>query len=118
MTAAALASNSMSGAYRAPLALMRAALAQAARISGARAIAGYEETLTELLEPVLESAARFAGDVLSPLNGVGDRSPSRLVAQRGFGAVPRAYWRSASARAPAAGSSVACTKVWLACSRP
>ncbi|HVS76352.1 MAG TPA: acyl-CoA dehydrogenase [Steroidobacteraceae bacterium] len=65
--------------YEAPLALMRAALAQAADASGARGIAGYEETLNGLAEPVLESAARFAREVLSPLNGVADRSPPRLA---------------------------------------
>ena len=95
---------------------MRAALAQAARISGARAIAGYEETLTELLEPVLESAARFAADVLSPLNGVGDRSPSRLVAQRvvtppgfaeAYGRFRQDGWASLGAPAEYGGQPVA-----------
>ncbi len=70
----------MSGRYQAPLTLMRAALAQAADASGARAVAGCQEILAEWAEPVLESAARFAGAVLSPLNIVGDRSPSRLTA--------------------------------------
>jgi acyl-CoA dehydrogenase len=57
---------------------MRLALAQAARLSGAHSLEGYEEIVSDLSGPVLENAARFAGDVLSPLNSVGDRSPSRL----------------------------------------
>jgi len=67
--------------YRAPLALVRLALNQAAEISGARALPGYDEVLRDLAEPILESASRFAGDVLSPLNPVGDRTPSRCEPQ-------------------------------------
>jgi 3-(methylsulfanyl)propanoyl-CoA dehydrogenase len=54
---------------------MRSGLAQAA---GGRALADDRELLTDSLDPVLESAARFAAEVLSPLNRVGDRSPPRL----------------------------------------
>jgi 3-(methylthio)propanoyl-CoA dehydrogenase len=67
----------MARPYQAPLALVRLALHQAAEVSGARSLAGYEEVLADLAEPILENASRFAGDVLSPLNPVGDRSPSR-----------------------------------------
>lgn len=63
--------------YQAPLPLVRLALNQAAEITGAHALPGYAEMLTDLAEPILESASRFAGDVLSPLNPVGDRTPSR-----------------------------------------
>jgi alkylation response protein AidB-like acyl-CoA dehydrogenase len=62
--------------YQAPLALVRLALNQAAEISGARALPGYDDVLTDLAAPILENASRFAGDVLSPLNPVGDRTPS------------------------------------------
>lgn len=72
----------MSSTYEAPLALMRLALAQAAQAAGARAIEGYDETLSELTDPILENASRFAGEVLSPINGVGDRSPSRREGER------------------------------------
>jgi alkylation response protein AidB-like acyl-CoA dehydrogenase len=67
----------MANPYQAPLALVRLALNQAAEITGARSLPGYDEVLTELAEPILENASRFAGDVLSPLNPVGDRTPSR-----------------------------------------
>ena len=71
----------MPNPYSAPLPLMRLALNQAAEHSGAAALSGYTEILTDLAGPVLENAARFAGEVLSPLNPVGDRTPSRREAQ-------------------------------------
>lgn len=70
----------MTNAYHAPLALIRLALNQAAEVAGARALPGYEEILADLAVPILESASRFAGDVLSPLNPIGDRNPSRREA--------------------------------------
>ena len=70
----------MSVHYRSPLALARLAIAQAVDAAGASAIDGYEETLDGVGGTVLESAARFAGEVLSPLNRIGDRSPARLEA--------------------------------------
>src|SRR6185437_11701681 len=51
----------MANPYQAPLALVRLALNQAAEISGARALPGYDEVLSELAEPILENASRFAG---------------------------------------------------------
>jgi alkylation response protein AidB-like acyl-CoA dehydrogenase len=66
----------MANRYQAPLALIHLALNQAATSTGARTLPGYEEVLSDLAGPVLENAARFAGDVLSPLNPVGDRTPS------------------------------------------
>jgi 3-(methylthio)propanoyl-CoA dehydrogenase len=66
----------MANRYQAPLALIRLALDQAAEISGARTLPGYDEDLSDLAEPILENASRFAGDVLSPLNPVGDKTPS------------------------------------------
>ena len=82
-------------AYDAPVDLMRLALAQACSTSGADAIDGYAETLSELATPILESASRFAGEVLSPLNPIGDRQHSRcepqgVVTPPGF---PEAYRR-------------------------
>jgi 3-(methylthio)propanoyl-CoA dehydrogenase len=67
----------MANHYRAPLALIRLALNQAAETSGARTLPGYDEALSDLAEPILENASRFAGDVLSPLNPIGDKTPSR-----------------------------------------
>ena len=66
----------MANRYQAPLALVRLALNQAAETSAASTLPGYKEVLSDLAEPILENASRFAGEVLSPLNPVGDRSPS------------------------------------------
>ena len=66
----------MANRYQAPLALVRLALDQAAETSGASTLPGYKDVLSDLAEPILENASRFAGEVLSPLNPVGDRSPS------------------------------------------
>src|ERR1700742_81099 len=86
----------MATPYQAPLALVRLALNQAAEITGARALPRYEEVLTDLAEPILENASRFAGDVLSPLNPVGDRTPSHcdtngVVTPPGFAAAYRRF---------------------------
>ncbi len=85
-------------AYQAPLELIHFALRQAAETSGAVSIDGYAEVLADVAGPVLESAARFAGEVLSPLNGVGDRSPSRcgpngVVTPPGFAEAYGRFWR-------------------------
>ena len=66
----------MANRYQAPLALVRLALDQAAETSAASTLPGYKEVLSDLAEPILENASRFAGEVLSPLNPIGDRSPS------------------------------------------
>lgn len=58
---------------------MLLAMTQAARTAGALALEGYAELLDELAEPALNGAARFAADVLSPLNSIGDRTPSRCA---------------------------------------
>ncbi len=64
----------MSTPYEAPLAMVRLAMRQAR--------AGTADTDSEA-DAVLEAAARFARDVLSPLNAVGDAASSRLVAAQG-----------------------------------
>jgi len=85
-------------AYQAPLELMELALRQAAQGSGAVALDGYAEVLGDLARPILESAARFAAEVLSPLNRVGDRTPSYctsggVVTPPGFAAAYARFYR-------------------------
>src|ERR1700731_4985282 len=86
----------MANRYQAPLALVRLALDQAAETSAASTLPGYKEVLSDLAEPVLENASRFAGDVLSPLNPVGDPAPSHcesngVVTPPGFVAAYRRF---------------------------
>jgi 3-(methylthio)propanoyl-CoA dehydrogenase len=67
--------------YQAPLTSLRLAMAQAARVSGAIHLESYAEVPAELTTQILEAAARFAAEVLSPLNPIGDRAGSRCEAQ-------------------------------------
>jgi acyl-CoA dehydrogenase len=71
----------MSHVYQAPVALLGSALVQAAEAAGADCIEGYETTQPEITRPVLEAAARFAAQVLSPLNRVGDAQPAYRTEQ-------------------------------------
>ncbi|MDB6091337.1 MAG: acyl-CoA dehydrogenase [Gammaproteobacteria bacterium] len=117
----------MANPYHAPLSLMRLALQQAAQSAGVSVLKGYQEILSDLAEPILENAARFASDVLSPLNKVGDRTPSRcepqgVVTPPGFVEAYRRFredgWASLAAPAEYGGQglptllSAAVTEMW------
>jgi alkylation response protein AidB-like acyl-CoA dehydrogenase len=65
--------------YDAPLEPIRTALAHANRASGLQSIASVQESLGDVADSVLEGAARFAREVLSPLNPIGDRTPARCT---------------------------------------
>jgi alkylation response protein AidB-like acyl-CoA dehydrogenase len=65
--------------YEAPLAMMRLALEQAARLSSLDALAAPAEALTDLAPAILESAARLAREQLSALNRIGDAAGAQLV---------------------------------------
>lgn len=106
---------------------MRLAIEQAATTAGLTSIAAPSELLREFTVPVLESAARFAGEVLSPLNRVGDREPSRLAADQvvtppGFRTAYRRFredgWTSLSAPVECGGQGLpqllgaATTEMW------
>ena len=69
----------MTVSYEAPLAMMRLALEQAARLSSLDALAAAAEALTDLAPAILESAARLAGEQLSRLNRIGDAAGAQLV---------------------------------------
>jgi alkylation response protein AidB-like acyl-CoA dehydrogenase len=69
----------MPEAYDAPLATIRAAIDQAATTTGLRDCRGFGEVLGDVADSVLENGARFAREVLSPLNPIGDRTPSRCT---------------------------------------
>jgi hypothetical protein len=57
--------------YTAPLDDMRFVLTHLAGLPEIATFAGFEEAEPELVEAVLTEAARFAADVLAPLNGPG-----------------------------------------------
>ncbi len=65
--------------YVAPVQDIEFALKAVAGLSEVNAFPAFEDATEELVAAVLEEAARFAGEVLSPLNSVGDQQGSRLV---------------------------------------
>ena len=99
----------MPNAYDAPLKNIRAVIDIAASATGLQSIAAASESLSaDVTDSVLENAAKFAREVLSPLNPVGDRTPARctesgVVTSPGFGDAYRRFredgWSSLSAPA-------------------
>src|SRR5215831_14435259 len=99
----------MPNAYDAPLKHIRATLELAATVTGLQSIASASESLSaDVTDSVLESAAKFAREVLSPLNPVGDRTPAHctdagVVTSPGFADAYRHFredgWSSLSAPA-------------------
>ena len=63
--------------YIAPLDDMRFVLKHLAGLPEIATFAGFEEAEPELVEAILIEAARFAGDVLAPLNATGDHQGCR-----------------------------------------
>jgi alkylation response protein AidB-like acyl-CoA dehydrogenase len=65
--------------YAAPLGEMRFALNAIAGLEEIAALPGYEAAAApETVDAILEEAAKFASEVLAPLNAIGDRERSRL----------------------------------------
>ena len=65
--------------YAAPLADIRFALDELARLDAVAALPGCEDATPDLVAAILAEAARVAGEVLAPLNRSGDIEGSRLV---------------------------------------
>ena len=66
-------------AYAAPLKDMRFALNELAGLSQVAQLPGYEEATPDTVDAILEEAARFAAEVLDPLNRTGDQEGSKLA---------------------------------------
>ncbi len=62
--------------YRAPLADMQFVLNELAGLSQVATLPGFEEATPDTVSAILEEAAKFAADVLDPLNVPGDREGS------------------------------------------
>ena len=62
--------------YRAPLADMQFVLNELAGLSQVASLPGFEEAAPDTVMAILEEAAKFATDVLDPLNVPGDREGS------------------------------------------
>jgi 3-(methylthio)propanoyl-CoA dehydrogenase len=63
--------------YVAPLKDMRFVLNELAGLSEVAKLPGYGEATPDTVDAILEEAARFAGEVLDPLNRVGDQEGSK-----------------------------------------
>ena len=63
--------------YYAPLAEMQFVLTELAGLEQVAALPGYEEATPDVTAAILEEAAKFATNVLDPLNAGGDREGSR-----------------------------------------
>ncbi len=65
--------------YRAPIKEMRFVMDEIAGFKELAGLPGYEEATPDLADAVLEEAARFTGEVLAPLNHIGDKQGCKLT---------------------------------------
>ena len=63
--------------YLAPLKEMRFVMQELADLDQVVSLPGCEEASPDVVDAILEEAARFSGEVLSPLNRVGDRDGAK-----------------------------------------
>src|ERR1700751_2742682 len=82
--------------YRAPIRDMKFVIDELAGLESLATLPGYEEVNSELMGTVLEEAAKIAGEVLAPINKLGDERGASLtkegvVAAEGFGAAYRQF---------------------------
>ncbi|HUO67195.1 MAG TPA: acyl-CoA dehydrogenase [Gammaproteobacteria bacterium] len=64
--------------YRAPLADMQFVMAELAGLDDVAGLPGFEDATPDTVGAVLDEAAKFASEVLDPLNRVGDREGARI----------------------------------------
>jgi alkylation response protein AidB-like acyl-CoA dehydrogenase len=62
------------GEYAAPLKDMRFVLHHVVGLDQVNTLAGWEDVTADVVDAILDEAAKFAGEVLSPLNAPGDRA--------------------------------------------
>ena len=63
--------------YIAPLQDMRFVMQELAGLEQVVSLPGCEEASADVVDAILHEAARFSGEVLSPLNRVGDRDGAK-----------------------------------------
>ena len=63
--------------YRAPIQDMRFVMDELADLPGIARLPGFEEATPDMADAILEEAAKFTGEVLAPLNAIGDREGCR-----------------------------------------
>ena len=82
--------------YRAPLREMQFVLHELAGLKAVQALPGFEEASDDTVAAVLEECAKLTGEVISPLNRVGDDQPPRwsegaVTTSPGFAKAFRAF---------------------------
>lgn len=65
--------------YRAPVKDMRFAMDELAGFKELSQIAGFEDATPDLADAILDEAAKFAGEVLAPINHTGDQQGCKLT---------------------------------------
>ena len=78
--------------YQAPVQDMRFVLDEIVGFTEIAQLPGYEEATPDLVDAVLEEAAKFTGEVLAPINRIGDVEGCRLTAS---GVTTAAGWKEA-----------------------
>jgi alkylation response protein AidB-like acyl-CoA dehydrogenase len=86
--------------YRAPVKDMRFVMDELAGFKELSQLPGYEDATPDLADAVLEEAAKFAGEVLAPLNRIGDKEGCKLTPN---GVSTPAGWKEAYKQFCAAG---------------
>ncbi len=78
--------------YRAPVKEMRFVMDELAGLPEICQLPGFEEATPDVADAIVEEAAKFSGEVLAPLNRVGDKEGCTLVAG---GVVTPPGWKEA-----------------------
>jgi hypothetical protein len=78
--------------YRAPVKDMRFVMDELAGFKELSQLPGYEDATPDLADAILEEAAKFAGEVLAPLNRIGDKEGCKLTPN---GVTTPAGWKEA-----------------------
>jgi acyl-CoA dehydrogenase len=86
--------------YRAPIKDMRFVMDELAGFKELSSLPGLEEATPDLADAILDEAAKFAGEVIAPLNRVGDQQGCKLGAD---GVSTPAGWKEAYAQYREAG---------------
>ena len=81
----------MSSRYSAPLSDIRFALFDVLKMDQQAQALGFEEANRDLMDAVLDEAARFSETVLAPLNAVGDREGCRFDPATGAVTTPPGF---------------------------
>ncbi len=96
--------------YRAPIRDMQFVLKELAGLDDVALLPGCEEATVDVVDAVLEEAAKFAEGVLSPLNAAGDREGAHF--HEGQVTMPKGFKDAYTLFAESGWSALACQPEW------